>query len=150
MKVILLQDIENLGSKYDVKDVADGHARNFLLPQKLAKVATPSALKELEQLKKRLEAEAEAALKRAEELTGKLDGYELRITEKVNEAAIFFGAITAAMLATELKANGFDLTKEQITLEEPIKEPGEYDVVLNLEHGLEARIKVIAEAAAVD
>ena len=145
MRIILLQDIEHLGRKYDVKDVADGYARNFLLPRKLVELATPAAIKQAEALRKKLEAEAEETLKRAEELAGKLDGFELRIAEKANEANTFFASITAAKIAEALKENGFAVEKDHVTLPEPIKDPGEYDVTLNLEHGLEAQIKVIAE-----
>lgn len=146
MRVILLQDIEHLGRKHDVKDVADGHARNFLLPRKLAKLATPTAIRKAEVMKKKLEAEAEAALKRTETLAGKVDGFELHITEKANETGTFFASITAAKIADALKENNFGVQKDHVILPEPIKEPGEYDVTLNLEHGLEAQIKVIAEA----
>ncbi|MBI4099067.1 50S ribosomal protein L9 [Candidatus Parcubacteria bacterium] len=146
MKVILLQDIENLGNRYDVKDVADGYARNFLLPRKLVKPASAANLKQVEELKKHAAAEAEQALRRTEELASQLDGFEIRIAEKISETGTFFGSITPAAIAAELKNKGFDVAHEQVSLEEHIKEPGEYDVVLNLEHGLEAQIKVIAEA----
>lgn len=146
MKVILLQDIEHLGRTYDVKDVADGYARNFLLPKKLAKLATPAALREAHAMKKKLEAEAEESLKQTERLASKLDGYEVRLAEKTNEAGTFFGAISAAKIADALTSEGFAVRKEHVALPDPIKEPGEYTVKLALDHGLEAEIKVIAEA----
>ncbi|MBI2624324.1 50S ribosomal protein L9 [Candidatus Parcubacteria bacterium] len=146
MKVILLQDIEHLGRKHDVKDVADGYARNFLLPRKLVKIATPASIKEAEKLCEQREAEAEEALKRTEELASRVDGLELRLTEKANETGTFFAAISSTKIAAALTEQGFAVAKEHVNLAEPIKEPGEYDLTLNLEHGLEAQIKVIAEA----
>ena len=143
MKIILLQDVENLGKKDEVKKVADGYARNFLLPRKLAMIATKSALKQLE-LKKEIEAKkAEEELMKIQEIARNLDGLEIEIPVKIDENGQFYGSITALKLSKILKEKGFDITKSQIKLEKPIKEIGEYDIIIELPHGLEAKVKVI-------
>jgi len=143
MKVILLRDVEKLGKRFDVKDVADGYARNFLLPKGLAKPATESALKSLEAEKAAAEAAAEMDLKVAEEAVAGLDGQEIEIKAKAGEDGKLYGAITPVKIVKILKDKGFDVKKNQVKLASPIKEIGEYDVVLELAHGLEAKVKII-------
>jgi len=143
MKIILLKDVEKLGNKYDVKDVADGYARNFLIPKGLAKPATEAALKELETEKATAELAAELDLKKTEETVQGLDGQEIEIQAKIGDDGKLFGAITPLKISKVLEAKGFDVKKKQIKIEEPIKEVGEYEVTLELDHGLEAKIKVI-------
>lgn len=143
MRVILLQDIEKLGKKYEVKEVANGYARNFLFPKGLAEPATESALKELEAKKAALELVAEADLKITEELVANLDGQEIEITAKIDEEGKLYGSITPLRIVKALQKKGFDIKKSQVKLEEPIKDVGEYDVVIEFPHGLEAKIKVI-------
>lgn len=146
MKVILLQDIEDLGKKYEVKEVKDGHARNFLLPQKLAKAATKEALKWLAGQKEIIEKEAEEDLKKAQEIATKLDGLELNIAVKVGEEGQLFESINAQKISEKLKEQGIEVKKSQVKLENPIKELGEFSINLNLDHNLEAEIKVIISA----
>jgi len=143
MKVILLRDVEKLGKRFDVKDVADGYARNFLLPKGLAKQATEAAIKQSEIEKKAAELAAEMDLKVAEEGVVALDGQEIEIKAKISEDGKLYGAITPVKLVKILKEKGFEIKKNQIKLSTPIKEVGEYDVALELSHGLEATIKII-------
>lgn len=143
MKVILLQDVENLGKKYEVKEVKNGYARNFLLPEKLARAATKQALKWLSDQKEVIEKEAEEDLKKAQELASNLDGVELNIVVKVGDEGQLFESINAQKVADGLKIMGFDVKKSQINLENPIKELGEFPVNINLDHNLEVELKVI-------
>ena len=143
MKVILLEDVENLGKKYDVKEVADGFARNFLLPKNLAKIATKDSLKWLESRKEDMEKNAEEELKKAQEIASKIDGSEVVITVPVGEEGQLFSAISSQKIADKLKEMGFEVKKTQIQLADPIKEQGEHSVNLKLDHNLEAEIKVI-------
>ncbi|MCX6721117.1 MAG: 50S ribosomal protein L9 [Candidatus Staskawiczbacteria bacterium] len=143
MKVILLQDVEGLGKKYEVKEVKAGHARNFLLPQNLAKAATRQALKWLAEQKEVIEKQAEEDLKKAQELASQLDGLELNIVVKVGDEGQLFESINSQKIAEKLKEAGFDVKKTQIKLEEPIKELGEFPVSISLNHNLEAEIKLI-------
>jgi len=143
MKVIFLQDIEDIGKKYEVKEVKDGYARNFLLPQKLAKPATVEALKWLADQKEVIEKEAEEDLKKSQELASQLDGLEVSITVKVGDEGQLFESINSQKIADKLKEMGYEVKKSHIKLEAPIKELGEFSVNISLAHNLEAEIKVI-------
>ncbi len=142
MKVILLEDIQKLGKKFEVKEVADGYARNFLFPKGLAKPATDSALKQLEAEKEVLAQKAEEELKQTEQVVSQLDGQEFEMPAKADEAGKLYGAITQVKLAKFLKDKGFEVKKNQIVLSETIKETGDYEINLELDHGLEATIKL--------
>ena len=143
MRVILLQDIEKLGKKYDVKEVADGYARNFLIPKGLAKIATKENLKWLETQKEIEVKKAEEELKKVQKTASTIDGQEIIIPVKVGEEGQLFESITSQKIAEKLKELGFDIKKTQIDLIEPIKELGEYPVKIKFEHNLEAEIKII-------
>lgn len=143
MKVILLQDIENLGKKNDVKEVKDGYARNFLIPKRLVKIATKGSLKILEVQKVIDEQKAEEELKKTQELVSKIDGQEVIIKVKVGEKEQLFESITIQKISNKLKELGFEIKNNQIELVAPIKELGEYPVKIKFEHNLEAEIRVI-------
>lgn len=146
MKVILLQDVEALGKKYEVKEVKDGYARNFLLPQKLVKPATKAALKWLEDQKAIIENEAVEDLKKSQDLASSMDGLELNIVVKVGDEDQLFESINSQKIVEELKKAGFEVKKSHVVLPEPIKELGEFPVKINLDHNLEVEIKVIISA----
>ena len=146
MKVILLQDVEGLGKKYEVKEVKDGHARNLLIPQKLAKAATKVALKWLTEQKEVIEKQAEEDLKKAQGLASKLDGLELNIAVKVGDEGQLFESIGSQKIVEKLKEAGVEVKKSQVKLENPIKELGEFPISIALDHNLEAEIKVIITA----
>lgn len=146
MKVILLEDIESLGKKYEVKEVKDGYARNFLLPKKLAQPATKQALKWLADQKEVIEKQAEEDLKKAQKLASKMDGLEVGIAVKIGEEGQFFESVNNQKIFEKIKEMGFEVKKSQIALEKPIKEVGEFAVSINLAHNLEAEIKVIVTA----
>lgn len=143
MKVILLKNIEKLGKKGEVKNVADGYARNFLIPNKLAALATKSELAKLEEQKKIETEKAEEELKFYQEIANQIDGLELEIPAKVAEEGKLFGAVTDSQIAEKLKEKNFEIKKEQIKLESPIKEIGEHEATIEFPHNLEVKIKVI-------
>lgn len=143
MRVILLKDIEKIGKKYDVKEVSDGYARNFLIPQGLAKPATEEMMKWLETQKEIGAQKAEEELKKVQELATTIDGQEIIIPVKVGEEGQLFETVGVPKISERLKEVGFDIKKTQIDLPSPIKEPGEYSVKIKLEHNLEAEIKII-------
>lgn len=143
MKVILLQDIDGLGKKYEIKEVKNGYARNFLLPEKTARAATKEALKWLGDQKEVIDKEVEEDLKRAQELASRLDGLEVNITVKVGDEGQLFESINVQKIIEHLKKMGFEVKKSQVKLEEPIKGLGEFPVSISLDHNLEAGIKVI-------
>lgn len=143
MKVILLQDIDKLGKKGDIKEVADGYARNLLIPNKMAVLASKSEIIKAEEQKKINTEKAEKELVLFQEVASQLDGFELEIPAKVGEDDKLFGAITAVKISEELKKNNFEIEKNKIKLKESIKEIGEYEIPIELPHNLEAKIKLI-------
>jgi len=143
MKVILLQDIDKLGKKGDIKDVTDGYARNLLIPKKMAILASKSEILKLEEQKKIDGEKAEKELIRFQEIASQIDGFELEISTKAGEGDKLFGAITTAKISEELKKNNFEIEKTQIKLKDPIKEVGEYEIPIELPHNLEAKIKLL-------
>ena len=143
MRVILLQDVEKVGKKYEVKEVADGYARNFLIPKGLAKPATEGNLKWLEAQKEALRKRAEEELKKVQEQASNLDGLEVVIPVKIGDEGQLFESINTQKISEKLKELGFEIKKSQIALEEPIKELGEFPVKIHFEHNLEAEIRVI-------
>lgn len=143
MRVILLQDVDNLGKKNEIKDVKDGYAINFLIPKGLAKMATKNNFEELKKQKKTEEEKAKEELEKIQVLATKLDGQEITFTEKVSDEGKLFGSITPRKICSELKKSGFDVKQKQINISTPIKTPGDFPVTISLPHNLEAEITVI-------
>jgi len=143
VKVILLQDIENLGKKGDVKKVANGYVRNFLLPRNLAKPATKEAIAELEKQKELEAKQAEEELKIVQEIVSKVDGLEIEIKEKIDEKGQLYGSINEQTISSIFKEKGFDIKKQQIKIPQPIKEVWEYPITILFDHNLEAEVKII-------
>lgn len=143
MRIILLQDIQNLGKKYEIKNIADGYARNFLLPKSLAKEATQEAIKWVEARKEIEAKKAEEELKKIQALASSVDGQEVIIPVKIGEEGQLFESINSQKIFDKLKEAGFEIKKAQIDLIEPIKELGEFPVKIKFEHNLEAEIKII-------
>ncbi|MEA1937100.1 MAG: 50S ribosomal protein L9 [Patescibacteria group bacterium] len=146
MKVILIKDARDLGSVGDIKDVANGYARNFLIPGGFVKVATKNAIKQEEELKIKKEEQAKENLKGAEEVARKLEGVSVAIKSKADEAGKLYAGIKTEEISKALEGKGFKVDKNKIVIEGPIKEVGDYEVIVNLEHGLEAKIGVIVES----
>ncbi len=144
MKVILLKDIKTLGKKFDIKNVADGYAKNFLFPNQLAINADKKNLAHLENEKGELEKIAERELKKMQSTASEIDGLELTMKVKISpDTGKIFGSINAVKIIAELKNKGFDIKKDHIILSEPIKAIGEYPVKITFDHNLETEIKVI-------
>ena len=143
MRVILLQDVDKLGKKYELKEVKNGYARNFLIPQGLVKVATKQTLKWLEAQKEIEERKAEGELKKIQELATVIDGQEIIVAIKIGEEEQLFESITAQKISEKLKELGFEVKKSQIEIAEPIKELGEFPIKIKFQHNLEAEIRVI-------
>ncbi len=139
----MLKDIEKIGKKYEVKEVASGHARNFLIPNGFAKVATKEAITWLETQKEIEAKKAEEELKTFQDRATALDGQEFTFAVKVGDEGQLFESINVQKIAEKLKEGGFEIKKSQIILEEPIKSFGEFPVKIKLEHNLEAEIKII-------
>lgn len=143
MKVIILKETEGLGKVGDVKETADGYARNFLIPKGIAKPATEGAEKEIEILKEAQTKKSEEELKTAEGIAENLEGLSLEISAKADENGKLFGAISREDIAKVLKEKGFKVEKSKISIAEPIKEIGEHEAIVSFDHGLEARVEII-------
>lgn len=143
MRVILLEDVEKIGKKFDIKNVADGFARNFLFPKNLAKPANLEAMKWLEIQKEILVKKSEEELKKVQEIASVMEGLEVTIPVKVGDEGQLFESITGQKIADKLKEMGYEIKRGQIDLENPIKEVGEFPVKVKFEHNLEAEIRVI-------
>ena len=144
MKVVLVKDVAGLGKAGDIKDVADGYARNFLLPRNMATLAIRSALKTIEtQLRK----EVKEQQRRADELARlaeKLEGLPLEFKAKVMEEDQLYGSIRAHQIADELKRlTGIDIERTSIELEQPIRQLGNYELTVRLSRDLAPKIKVV-------
>lgn len=144
MKIILLENVKNLGKAGDIKEVSDGYARNFLMPQKLAELATPEALKKAEKLKEQGIQKEKEGLEKKQELAAVISGKEIIIKSKEKDGKLF-GSVGKKEIIKELKNQGIEIKEESIVLDAPIKEIGEKNVLIELDHGTEAIIKVIIE-----
>jgi large subunit ribosomal protein L9 len=146
MKVILLQDVKNVGKANDVVDVSDGYGRNFLLKNKLAKETSAANMNEVK-LKKGAEAEhARRALEEAKATAEKLEGKKITLKMKSGEGGKLYGAVTDKDVADELKNNGFDITKKQVVIKDTIKNVGTFGVRIKLHPKVSAEITVEVEA----
>lgn len=143
MKVILLKDVEDFGKKGDIKNVADGYARNFLFKNKKAVLATKEALESLEKEKELTAQKAESDLKITEEIVSRIDGLEIESIAKADEKGKLYGALNENKINQALKERGFNIKKSQIKIPQPIKDLGEFPITLLFDHGLEASVKLI-------
>ena len=151
MKVIFLQDVSTKGKQGEIKDVADGYARNFLFPRKLALPATPSAMKDakakMEENKKKQERQ-QADL---QELARRLEGTELGFKARAGEKGRLHGSITTADIADKLsEVASTEIDKKKIKLEEPLRNLGTHEVVVSFYGGIEAKINVLIEEEKAD
>jgi large subunit ribosomal protein L9 len=142
MKVILRSDVENLGRAGDIKQVANGYARNFLIPRGMAMEATPSAVKWYEKGAERRAKQREKQTSVAQEQAGKMAGVLLSFTRPVGEQGKLFGSVGKADIADSLKASGFAVDKKSIVLPAAIKEVGDHEVEVKLQTDVSAKIKV--------
>jgi len=142
MRVILQKDVQNLGEAGDIKEVAEGFARNFLLPKKLVIPYNESSAKAIEHQKKLVKIKKEKRKKEGQKLVEALSNVALTIGAQVGEDEKLFGSVTAIDIADKLAQMGYTIDKRKIVLPEPIKKAGEHEVKIKLEEGLTATIKV--------
>jgi large subunit ribosomal protein L9 len=142
MQIILQEDVEKLGTRGQLVDVAEGYARNFLLPRKLGLEATPGNMKRLEKMRavfaKKEATERDSAQKLAELLTG----VSLTLVRKAGENDQLFGSVTSGDISEALAAQGYTIEKRKITLADPIKLVGEYEIPVKLHREVSASVKL--------
>jgi len=143
MKVILLQDVKGTGTKGQIINVSDGHAKNFLLPKKLAAEATKAALNEWEKEKKTAEHKRQSEVSTAQELASRIESAVVKIPMKVGENGKMFGSVGAKEIAAALSSqSGIDIDRKKVVLDEAIKQVGEKKVTVKLYADVSAKLTV--------
>jgi large subunit ribosomal protein L9 len=142
MEVILREHVDNLGRRGEIVKVADGYARNYLLPRKLALPATESNKKHVERERKKLETRESEEKAQAEAIAARLVSVEIVIARRVGETDQLFGSVTAADITEFLKEKGFEVDRRRIILPEPLKMIGDHDVPLKLHREVTVPLKV--------
>ena len=150
MEVILKEEVEHLGHRGDVVKVADGYARNYLLPRKLALQATEANKAVIEQMKSSAARRSATEKVQAEELLTKLEPLTLSFTRKSGENGHLFGSVTSSDIAAELATQGFEVDRRKIQLPEPLKSVGDFKVAVKLHREVTAQLKVKVVADAVE
>ena len=149
MEVILREHVDNLGRRGEIVKVADGYARNYLLPRKLALLVTEGNKKQIERERAKLDAKEADEKRIVDAVAERLAGVEVIISRKVGETDALYGSVTTADIVEALNAKGFDIDKRKLQLAEPIKKVGEVKVPVKLhrEVTVPVTVKVVAEGA---
>ena len=147
LEVILREHVENLGKRGDVVKVAEGYARNFLLPRKLALAVTDNNKRQIERERAAAEARDAEEKVQAESLAQRISALEIEIARRVGENDTLYGSVTSADIAQALQAKGFEVEKKRIHLGEPLKALGETTVPVKVHREVTAqlKVKVVAE-----
>ena len=143
MEVILREHVENLGRRGAVVKVADGYARNYLLPRKLALTVNESNRRQIDRERKIVEAREAEERQTAEALAGRLAQTEIVVARRVGETDALYGSVTAADVAEGLAAKGLEIERRRLHLPEPIKQLGEFTVPVKLHRDVMAEVKVV-------
>jgi large subunit ribosomal protein L9 len=150
MEVILREHVDNVGRRGEIVKVADGYARNFLLPRKLALLVTEGNKKHIERERVKFEAREAEEKGMAGTIAERIAGVAIEIARRVGETEVLYGSVTTADIAEALHAKGFDVDRRKIQLHEPIKKLGEYDVPVRLHRDITATVKVRVVAESVE
>lgn len=147
MKVILQENMENLGHIGDVVKVAPGYARNYLIPKGFAMLANERNTKALEHAKRQLEYKKNKVLELAKGVAAKIEGLVLNLAHQAGDEGKLFGSVTNMELAEQLKSHGFEIDRKKIALADPIRQIGEYSVPVKIHPEVIATLKVIVSKA---
>jgi len=142
MKVLFLENVKGMGKMDEIKEVADGFARNFLFPKNLAVPANKQSIQQKQEHDNKKAKDEIKDLQKQQALAEKIEMNSLDVKAKVNENGILYSAVNAQIIAQELKKKNIQIDKSQIFLE-PIKEPGEFTAKIKLRHGIEAELDII-------
>jgi len=142
MKVILIDKVDRLGDIGEIVTVKDGYARNYLIPNNKARAATDGNMKMLEGLKKKRSALETKKLAEAQALADKISALSITITAEAGEEEKLYGSITSDMIAHSLEAEGINIDKKDIVLDEPIKKLGAYQVAVKVRPEVKANLRV--------
>lgn len=148
MKILLREDVQNLGQKGDIVEVADGYARNFLVPRGLALRATPGHQKQADAMVRNREARSRREREAAQELAARFEGRVITIKARAGGEGRLFGSVTNVDVADAvLSQTGAEIDRRKITLDEPLKEIGGVDLQVRLHPDVVANLRVEVEAA---
>src|SRR5712692_5324300 len=150
MEVILREHVDNLGRRGEIVKVADGYARNYLLPRKLALVATEGNKKQIERERTKFDARETEDRNAAAAIAQRMANVEIEISRKVGETEALYGSVTTADIAAALAARGFEIDRKQIQLREPIKRLSESDIPIKLHPDVTTTVKVKVVAEGVE
>lgn len=142
MKVILKEDIKNLGKTGSVVNVSDGYARNFLVPKNLAVEANIKNIKALEHERRKIADSAKKVIRSNQEIAEKISSMTITLKAKAGEEDRLFGSITTMDIANAIKAQGLDIDRKKIALDEPIKRLGSYTVGIKIQYDINASLNV--------
>ena len=142
MQIILQEDVEKLGTRGQLVEVAEGYARNFLLPRKLALEANANNMKRLEKMRATFAKKEAVEKEAAQTLAGLLADVSLEVTRKAGDNDQLFGSVTSADVSEALAAKGFTIDKRKISLVDPIKVVGDYEIPIKLHREVTATIKL--------
>jgi large subunit ribosomal protein L9 len=146
VEIVFTRDVPNQARAGEVRRVADGFARNYLIPRGLAEIATPEVLKRLHKIKAAGDETRIRETQVMEDLAEALDGVQITVSARVTPTGRYYGAITGSQIADELAASlGRDIDRRLVEAGEPIREPGEYQVVLRFSSEIQATIHILAE-----
>ncbi|MDP6549570.1 MAG: 50S ribosomal protein L9 [Dehalococcoidia bacterium] len=146
MEVVFTQDVTNKAHAGEVRRVADGYARNYLIPRGLAEIATPEVLKRLHKIKAAGDTTRIRETQVMEDLAKALTDVSVSVSGRVTPTGRYYGAVSSAQIAAQISAAvGRDIDRRLVDAGEPIREPGEYEVVLRLTNDIHATIRIIAE-----
>ena len=143
MKVILRQDMDELGLEGDIVDVTKGYARNYLIPKSIAVEATPQNIKTFQLQGKKIEARRLKAQEQAERLREKMGGLVITFLHKAGEEGKLYGSVTSMDIASQMEAQGIVIDRRKVVLEKPIKALGEFQVPVKIYPGVTGSLKVI-------
>jgi large subunit ribosomal protein L9 len=147
MEVILREHVENLGRRGEIVEVADGYARNYLLPRKLALLATQGNRQQIAREQVKFDMREADERKIAEAMAARMGDLEIEISRRVGETEALYGSVTTSDVAEAMSHKGFDIDRRKVQLPEPIKKLGEFDVPVRLHRDVTAhvKLKVVAE-----
>jgi large subunit ribosomal protein L9 len=150
MKVVLMQDVPNLGRNGEIKEVSGGYGRNYLIPKGFAVLATPGLIRQADQRAAAQQRRDQKARSEFEQIAQRINGQTLRFQVRVGELDRLYGAITNADIAAKLQQQfGLEVDRRRIDLGDPIKRAGVYSVPVRLSADLEPRLNVVVEGAQV-
>jgi len=142
MEVILREHVDNLGRRGEIVKVADGYARNYLLPRKLALLVTEGNKRQIDREREKFDAREAEEKKIADAMRERLATVEIEIARKVGETEALYGSVTSGDIASALAARGFEVERRKIQLAEPLKKLGEFDIPIKLHREVTATVKV--------